>query len=353
MLSQKQLDEIKQHLEKSQNPLFFFDNDVDGLCSFLLLRRWLGRGKGVAVKSFPEVDASYARKVEELGADYVFILDKPLVSEGFFKELEAKNIPVVWIDHHEVEKEAKIPENVSYYNPAKPEKGESKSIEPTTYLCYSAVKNKSDMWLAVAGCISDSFIPDFFEEFIKNNPELAIKSNNAFEILYTTKIGKVIRVLDSALKDRTRNVVLMIKFMSEAKSPDEVLIESKKNSEMLKRFSFIDKKYQELVANAKSQLSENNLLFFQYGGDLSISANISNELSFYFPKKIIVVAYLKGEKANISIRGSNIKKIAIKAIEGFEGATVGGHENACGGRINVEDLPKFKKNLEALLKDGK
>jgi single-stranded DNA-specific DHH superfamily exonuclease len=39
MLNDKQIDEIREHLEKAQNPLFFFDNDDDGLCSFLLLQR--------------------------------------------------------------------------------------------------------------------------------------------------------------------------------------------------------------------------------------------------------------------------------------------------------------------------
>ena len=50
MLTQKQIDEVREHLDKAQNPLFFFDNDNDGLTSFLLLRRFIDRGKGVAVK---------------------------------------------------------------------------------------------------------------------------------------------------------------------------------------------------------------------------------------------------------------------------------------------------------------
>ena len=73
MLTEKQVKEIHEHLEKAQNPIFFFDNDPDGLCSFLLLQRYIERGKGVAIKSFPSLDASYCRKVEELNADYVFI----------------------------------------------------------------------------------------------------------------------------------------------------------------------------------------------------------------------------------------------------------------------------------------
>ena len=77
MLTEKQVKEIREHLEKAQAPIFFFDNDADGLASFLLLRRYINRGKGVAIKSFPDLNESYARKLYELKPDYVFVLDKP------------------------------------------------------------------------------------------------------------------------------------------------------------------------------------------------------------------------------------------------------------------------------------
>jgi len=100
MLSQNQLQEIKEHLEASQNPLFFFDNDVDGLCAFLILRRAIGRGRGVAIKSFPDLKEQYLRKVEELMPDAIFILDKAELSKEFAEEVEQKGIPMIWIDHH-------------------------------------------------------------------------------------------------------------------------------------------------------------------------------------------------------------------------------------------------------------
>jgi len=66
MLTKNQIIQIKEHLEKAQNPLFFFDNDQDGLCSFLLLQRFIERGKGVPVRSFPGLTKEYFRKVNEL-----------------------------------------------------------------------------------------------------------------------------------------------------------------------------------------------------------------------------------------------------------------------------------------------
>jgi len=82
MLTAKQVDEIRQHLEQAQNPLFLFDNDPDGLCSFLILRKFCGKGKGVPIRSYPSMNSEYFRKVNELKADYIFILDKPFLLSG-------------------------------------------------------------------------------------------------------------------------------------------------------------------------------------------------------------------------------------------------------------------------------
>ncbi len=347
MLNNDQISQIKEHLNKSQNPLFFFDNDADGLCSFLLLQRFMGKGRGVAIKSFPELTADYFRKVHELSADYIFILDKPLVSEEFFEKAHQLNIPVVWIDHHDIDK-VKIPEFVNYYNPI----FNSTPLEnrPTSYLCYQISNKKEDLWLAVIGCISDSFLPEFYLDFKKNYPDLSINSENAFEIRYRSQIGKITNLFNFALMDRTTNVVNMTRFLMKVKTPYEVLEESNQNYTMHKRFNQINSKYQMLLEKAKKIESSNKILFFQYGGDLSISSNLSNELIYLFPEKIVVVVYVSGIKASISVRGEKIREIVLKIIEGFEDAGGGGHENAVGAKIKFEDLEKFKEKLKEAVK---
>ena len=159
MLDDKEVFEIKEHLNRAQNPLFFFDNDDDGLASFLLLRRYVDRGRGVAIKSFPDLNVSYYRKIEELNPDYIFILDKPSVSSEFIERAKQDNIPVVWIDHHQIEK--KDYEGVSYYNPVFVDK----KNEPVSYLCYHISEKKQDIWISMIGCVSDCFMPDFFNDF--------------------------------------------------------------------------------------------------------------------------------------------------------------------------------------------
>ncbi|MBU4069364.1 MAG: hypothetical protein KJ646_00105 [Nanoarchaeota archaeon] len=347
MLTKKQITEIREHLHSAQNPLFFFDNDADGLCSFLLLQRYIERGKGVSIKSFPSLTQEYFRRVKELNADYIFILDKPSVSKDFFNEARQINIPIVWIDHHATDLK-EIPDYVHYYNPFF---NKLKTTEPVTDICYQITSKKDDLWIAVAGCIADNFVPDFYLNFKKKYSDLSLDSKNAFDIFYKTEIGKIARIFNFALKDKTTNVIHMLKFLMKIKTPYEVLEENSKNYAMHNRFNEINKKIQKLIEKAKQvEINHEKLLFFQYGGNLSISSDLSNELSYIFPEKIIVVVYITGTKANISARGIKVKNIILNAILDLKDSTGGGHENAVGAKVKIEDLEIFRTNLIKLIK---
>jgi single-stranded DNA-specific DHH superfamily exonuclease len=344
MLTKKQIKEIKEHLEKSQNPLFLFDNDQDGLCSFLLLQRFIKRGKGYPIKVSPKLTKDYFRKVDELNSDYIFILDQPEVSEEFFEKVQEKNIPLVWIDHHEI-KDNYIPKFIHYYNPAYNKKPSS---EPTTALCYQITQKDQDLWLGVAGCVADHFIPDFYTEFKRQYPELSTENKEAFGILYNSEIGKISRILGFGLKDRMSNVISMMKMLYKAKNPYDILNESKENKAVLSRFYEVEKKFNKFIDKAKKQ-SKEEILFFKYAGEISMSADLANKLNFLYPKKIIIVIYTKGPRANISGRGKNIRELVLKAIQPLENSTGGGHENAVGAQINLNQVDDFEKNIKNLV----
>jgi single-stranded DNA-specific DHH superfamily exonuclease len=340
MLTKKQIKEIQDFLENSQNPLFFFDNDQDGLCSFLILRRYLGRGKGFPVKAIP-MPIDYFRKVKEFEPDCIFFLDQPEVSAEFFEEVRKLNIPMIMIDHHDVDKN-KIPKFVNYYNPFFNRK---KSSEPTTFLCYQILKNQKDDWLALVGCISDKFVPPFYKKFLRNYPDLAMKSDEAFDIYYNSSIGKIAQIFNAGLKDTTTNVMLMLKFLINAKTPYDVLVENKENSSFHNRFKEINKKYLDLIDKAKSSYDGTKILYFNYSGEMSMSADLSNRLSYLYPGKIIIVAYVKGGGVNISVRGKNIKNKITKIISKIDGASGGGHNDAIGAKMNLNSLEEFIKEI--------
>ena len=336
MLTQTQINEIRGHLEKAQNPLFFFDNDADGLCSFLLLQKYIGIGKGIPIKTFPNLAKEYFRKIKELEPDCIFILDKPLVSEEFLDEVRQINLPVVWIDHHEVQE--KIPEFVSYYNVS----GEGANF-PTTYLCYQVSGKAEDLWIAVAGCISDNYLPDFYEEFMERYPDLSVSSKNPTEIYYNSGIGKITLMFNFALKDRITNVINMLRFLVKSKSPYDILEESGRTFPIHKRFSEINKKYTALLEKARKEIVVDGVLFFRYGGNLSISSDLANGLKRKFPDRIIIVGYVSENKINISIRGEKIRSLALESISGFEDPTGGGHEDAVGVKIKLQDWERFRE----------
>ena len=344
MLTEKQIIEIRKVLESSVNPLFYFDNDQDGLSSYLLLRRFLGKGNGVPVKTSP-LDMSYFRRINEFEPDIIFILDQPTVSDEFFSEVEKEGLRVVWIDHHETDLET-IPSWVEYYNPLY---NETKENNPTTYLSYQITNRKEDLWLGVLGCIADKYIPDYYSEFLEKYPDLGIESNEAFEIFYNSEIGKIARMVGSGLKDRTTNVNYMIKFLISVKTPYEVLLEKKENRLMHKRFNELDSKFKKLIDKAKTSKIENDVLFFKYSGETSMSADLANKLSYLFSDKYIVVAFVKGGRVNLSIRGRGVRDKVASAISEFSLATSGGHEDAVGAQLNLEDVDKFVDNFKKLV----
>lgn len=345
MLTTQQIDELKEHLNRAQNPVFYFDNDADGLCSFVIFRRALGKGKGVAIRSFPELHASYARKAIELNADYVFVIDKPLISREFFNEIEKLQIPLVWIDHHEVQGQEipKDSKNVFIYNPARLS-GNQKSYEPATYLSYKATGRKEDLWIAVMGCVADHYMPEFASEFAAFYPEFWGNVKDPFEAYYKTEIGKIAMALNFGLKDSVSHVVKLQNFLISCRGPDDVLSESSSNFSFRKKFSELKKKYYALLNKAKNN-SKGKLLFFEYGGELSISSDLANELSYLYPDKYIAVVYKKEAVSNISLRGKQVRQILEKLLKEFEGSG-GGHDNAVGARLQTKDINKFKEALE-------
>ena len=340
MLTEKENLEIREYLQNASAPLFYFDNDQDGCASYLLLRRFIGKGAGIPVKTSP-LDMDYFRRVDEFDPDVVFILDQPTVSLEFFDKLNERGIVIVWIDHHENNIE-EIPPYVHYYNPLY---SETHTNVPVTSICYDITSKKDDIWLAVVGCIADRYMPVFYDEFIKKYPDMGVEAKDPFKVFYGSSIGTISRMIGTGLKDRTTNVVKMMRFLSSVKTPYEILEEKRENHTMHKRFEDIDSKFKRLIDKAKNCVDDSDILVFKYSGETSMSADIANKLSYLYPKKNIVVAYVKGVRVNLSIRGSGIKEKALVAIKDLPHATCGGHDDAVGAQLDENQLDEFLEKL--------
>ncbi len=343
MIKKKEIEVLREHLIRAQNPLFYFDNDQDGLCSYLLLRRFYKKGNGVPVKTSP-LGKEYLRRIDEFNPDYIFVLDQPTVSEEFFEDVHKRNLPLVWIDHHEGTQE-KIPEWVEYFNPVL----SSKKNEPVTKVCYEITKRKDDVWILIAGCIADKFLPKEYKTFLKLYPDLGVESNDPFKVYYSSGIGQISRMFGTGLKDRTTLVMKMIRFLINTKNPYEVLEEKNETLSFHYRFNVINSKLDDLIEKAKKKSGSENIIFFKYAGDTSMSADVANKLSYLYPKKIIVVAYLKGSRINLSLRGKDVKALVGRATAGMKFVTFGGHNDAIGAQMDETQLDEFEKNLTSLV----
>lgn len=359
MLSSQELEKIRNKLEASQNPLFFYDNDCDGLCSFLILKRSLGRGKGVVIKSFPELKELYYKRVEELNPDLIVILDKAELDPAFAEKAEINNIPILWIDHHESKTPKETIQKTSYFNPvyqqndlaAKQPNNENDLVPPTSYIAQKIFNRPEDIWISLTGCIADVYMPDFAESFSKKYPELLPPNIDAFESLQTTTIGKIARKLNFGLMDTTTSILRLIRYMSKATSPYDILEENESTKQFHLRSNQLEDFLKKQIEKAHKNYNEKTkILFFTYSGNTSMSSEISNRLAYEYPNSLIIVAYLRPEKANISIRGENALEITKKLIDGIEGATGGGHSEATGAMVPILDFEKFKANIAKLTK---
>ena len=341
MLTKNQLKEIKDNLDSCNNPLFMFDDDQDGICSFLLLYRYKKEGRGFIVKTTPKIDENFARHVKNYNPDKLFILDIAIVEQDF---IDKANVPIIWIDHHNpLERH-----NIKYFNPRV--SGES---VPTTYMCYKVVKN--DLWIAVLGCVADWHIPEFIDELKKEHPEL-INSDykNVGDIIYNTELGKLIRIVSFILKGKSEDVNKSIKVMTRIESPYEILRqESAQGKYLYKRYEIMNKKYLPLIEELKqiTEKTKGKIVVFRYNDSgTSFTSDLSNEIIYRFPEKIIIVAREKNDEMKCSIRSSGaiLPPIIDKAIVGLRGYG-GGHENACGLNISKDDFEEFIIRFKSMI----
>ena len=342
-LSKIQIQQIRDNLDNCKRPLFLFDDDQDGLCSFLQLHRYKGEGKGIIVKTTPKVGTVFLSKIEEYQPDKVFILDLADVEQEFLDEIK---VPVIWIDHHGPFER----NNVKYFNPRIANREDN---HPTSYMCHQVVER--DLWIATLGCIADWFIPTFLKDFRLEYPELIEKDyKNPGDILYNSRLGHLIRIFSFVLKGKTEDVNKCIKVLTRIEGPHEILnMESAQGKFIYKRYEQANKLYEPLIKEVLKYAEKSNdkLVIYKYKDDkTSFTSDLSNEAIYRFPDRIIMIAREKNDEMKCSLRSSKIilPPLIEKALIGLNGYG-GGHENACGLNIKTADFDEFVKRFNKFI----
>jgi single-stranded DNA-specific DHH superfamily exonuclease len=349
MLTEKQMEEIRQDLDNSERPLFFFHDDADGVCSFLQFYKHCNKGKGIIVKSTPKVDENHVNAVRNYEPDKIFILDLAMVTQDFVDSVKQK---IIWIDHHD---RADIGDNaikgVKYYNPKQNSKDDNTCIAKISYDIF-----KEHLWLGAVGTIGDWQLPeDMITEINEKLPELFSKDIVTPEkALFDSKIGKIAKIINFSMKGNIKEVHKTFKVLTRIDSAYELLNqESEQAKFVMKRYKKFEESYDRLLKEARNKnKNDDPLLVFSYpGSEVSLSGELSNELLYLFPEKLIIIARHHDNKMKTSFRSAGkikVKNILEKAIIGINGR-FGGHEYACGGMIEDTDWDVFINNIREIM----
>ena len=343
MITEKEIAKIKELLDNTHRPLIFFDDDPDGLCSFLMIYKYIGDGRGIPIKTSPDLSAQYLNIVNDYGPDRIIILDKPLVSNEFITKTK---VPILWIDHHPIPEESK---KVDYFNPLKSDETDN---SPTSYWIYKIINDPKYMWLGMIGTVSDWFIPDFSKEFSEENKEyFDDKITSQSQALFETKIGRLGKIFYYCLKGTSTKVKSCIKILTRINTPYEILDETTAQGKfIMKHAKKLDERYEVLLKNVNEK--NKDFVEFNYNDQkMSFTAMYSNELQHRYPNKFIIVAREKNGYMHCSLRSQthDVRALLDKIIKEFAEGYGGGHMHACGANVKEEDFGKFLDGLRKLI----
>ena len=344
-LRKKQIEKVQELLEGANRPLIFFHDDADGLASFLLMYRYIGDGKGIVIKTHPVVTAAYLRKVAEYAPDMVIVVDIANVEEEFIREV---SVPIVWIDHHEDAN----PHGVQYFNPV----ADGRQSVPASYLCYQVVGQ--DEWIAMTGIVGDWALTPLARKFARHFPDLLPSSiKRPQDALFASEIGRLAKAFNFILKGRAQEALKYAKVMTRIIEPYEILNQSTPRGKYIyKKFHGYEKEYNSIRDEAVAGATDDPLLLYQASPDkTAFSGELSNELLYRFPKKVILVAREHNGIIRCSLRSSpdvSVRELLEKALTGTSGYG-GGHEQACGCSVPKEEFPAFLESFRELVSVAK
>jgi single-stranded DNA-specific DHH superfamily exonuclease len=349
-LTTQELALFRERVLHARRVLVFYDDDGDGLSSFLLVYRARGGDNpsdgrstiGIRVHASAMVPADFAmRKIEENGGDLVLVLDKPYVEQTL---LETCPLPILWLDHHEPQRtQIATARDTLYLNPRI---GDDADNRCTTHWVWHALGREQDLWIAAIGSISDWCMTDIAESFRAQHPELLGDARDAPHALFAQPFGEIAALLQFNLKGDASDVRAAIKIFGRIESFDELLGRTSARSKFLwKRYEHFKQQYDVLLVAAKRAVTDDPVLFHIFRDvETSFTGELSNRLLHDYPDKIIFLGRDEGGDVKFSIRSVAVpvapavkQALALSAARG----NAGGHANACGGKINSEDFPKF------------
>jgi len=324
---------VKNILNQFKNVKIFFDNDVDGLMSCLIVFNSLKKlNKKVKCESIKEREklGEIIKNLKNKNLLYIF-LDLAL-KEEFLKIIRENEIKVLWIDHHKIE--VFSTKGILYVNPLLISK---KFYIPTSAITYLIFEKfafiKENLFYAAIGIIADKGYEDC-KSILKSASLKFGKNIEEFEIL-AKKVNSLF-ILNKEVE----------KFLNKFKN-----IKYFESKELEKSFEKVEKEIKKELKNfEKRKIKIKNFLIYKIKSKLKIRSTLASILAEKFKNEIIIICEEKRNKIRMSLRTNNQKIDLLEILKNLKINFInfGGHKNACGAVINKKDFKNFLNKIKWL-----
>ena len=371
---------LEKFIETSKNVLQFYDDDADGICSGVILKKYLERKEKRIVDSWHLTDLTkpfgeqFNRFVLEKEIDLIVINDFNLWGFQYFEramEFMKSNpgIKLVIVDHHRDDAVYDL-DNILEINLEKSQNEITGGQYCTSKIAYDLVLNndpflaKEIKWVAGIGIIGDS-APITWKDLMK---ELIDEYNTEFqeekeiitpvemEDYFLTPFGKASNDIFYGIAKGREEVSKIFEKMYESKNVYEVLEFLKVYDPIKKEVYDYVENYEYFMKNMANAVGESNIFEVEIKSEYFLTSIVSNVLSIKNPEMIFIVFQKKDDGFTyMSVRNHNkrvhLGKIMEKCAEGFPDSNGGGHAPAAGARVRTENFDDFKEKFYQIVEN--
>ncbi|MDO8556797.1 MAG: DHHA1 domain-containing protein [Nanoarchaeota archaeon] len=335
-IPEKLYTQIREAIEGAARPLIFFDDDPDGLSSYLILKKHYGKGKGIPMRRNDENIQEYVQNVEAYGPDLVITLDKATITQDFVDQIK---VPMIIVDHH-------APNQIQGALYLNPQIYDKKDNRPTSYWSWQITKeDPKTAWIAAIGITGDYHLLD--AHFLKTfaYPELYGTPKNPNEALFEQPIGTLVKIFICTLKGKTADLQRYLSYLENINDPNEILQQTTPEGKKIwQKYERIIKEYDGLLTLALKSEDDGTLFIFKCPAvETSFTSPLSNEILYRVKSKYIIIARSTNDRIMMSLRSKAepIRPVLLKILPQLPGAYGGGHDMACGANIPASEYDHF------------
>jgi len=332
--SEQRFSEFVVKLADAKKIALVSHTDLDGIASAKVISEVIKPDKIFFVE-YTGLNALFAGRLKKNKYDFIIFSDLLIKKEIVLKFEKFANLLI--IDHHIAEQDLNSDKTVFLNN------GDSEMCAAyTCYYLFSKIQDLSKLdWLVACASISD-FCYDSIYGWMK---QVANKYGEEFSG------GMAEKIMKGKLWDLQWIISLaLIYFKDTEKVYDKIGAGFGETGDLKKYSDEVQKDFENALKDFENKKKIlNGGYFWEVNTKFDIKSILVNWISGEQKDKVYIFAAPKNNEYLLSIRRQDGKldmsRLLKKIVEGFEGASAGGHFKAAGGYVNMKDREVLFKRL--------